>query len=164
MKNRGWTCTDEELNRVLGGGLVPGSLVLLGGEPGIGKSTLVLQTVLKMTDKRVLLRQWRGECAAVEVACRPFGAKGAGGKADGREGFLSRSSCMVVCETSLDQIFLHVRNEQPQLLVIDSIQTIMTEAVDSSPGSISQVRECAALLLKFAKESNIPCDIDRPYQ
>ena len=71
---------------------------------------------------------------------------------------------MVVCETSLDQIFLHVRNEQPQLLVIDSIQTIMTEAVDSSPGSISQVRECAALLLKFAKESNIPCDIDRPYQ
>ena len=63
---------------------------------------------------------------------------------------------MVVCETSLDQIFLHVRNEQPQLLVIDSIQTIMTEAVDSSPGSISQVRECAALLLKFAKESNIP--------
>ena len=66
---------DEELNRVLGGGLVPGSLVLLGGEPGIGKSTLVLQTVLKMTDKRVLYVSG-GECAAVEVACRPFGAKG----------------------------------------------------------------------------------------
>ena len=99
---------DEELNRVLGGGLVPGSLVLLGGEPGIGKSTLVLQTVLKMTDKRVLY---------------------------------------VSGEESARQL---------QLLVIDSIQTIMTEAVDSSPGSISQVRECAALLLKFAKESNIP--------
>ena len=146
---------DEELNRVLGGGLVPGSLVLLGGEPGIGKSTLVLQTVLKMTDKRVLYVS--GEESARQLKLRADRlVPRAGGKADGREGFLSRSSCMVVCETSLDQIFLHVRNEQPQLLVIDSIQTIMTEAVDSSPGSISQVRECAALLLKFAKESNIP--------
>ena len=146
---------DEELNRVLGGGLVPGSLVLLGGEPGIGKSTLVLQTVLKMTDKRVLYVS--GEESARQLKLRADRlVPRAGGKADGREGFLSRSSCMVVCETSLDQIFLHVRNEQPQLVVIDSIQTIMTEAVDSSPGSISQVRECAALLLKFAKESNIP--------
>ena len=146
---------DEELNRVLGGGLVPGSLVLLGGEPGIGKSTLVLQTVLKMTDKRVLYVS--GEESARQLKLRADRlVPRAGGKADGREGFLSRSSCMVVCETSLDQIFLHVRNEQPQLVVIDSIQTIMTEAMDSSPGSISQVRECAALLLKFAKESNIP--------
>ena len=146
---------DEELNRVLGGWLVPGSLVLLGGEPGIGKSTLVLQTVLKMTDKRVLYVS--GEESARQLKLRADRlVPRAGGKADGREGFLSRSSCMVVCETSLDQIFLHVRNEQPQLVVIDSIQTIMTEAMDSSPGSISQVRECAALLLKFAKESNIP--------
>ena len=130
---------DEELNRVLGG----------------GKSTLVLQTVLKMTDKRVLYVS--GEESARQLKLRADRlVPRAGGKADGQEGFLSRSSCMVVCETSLDQIFLHVRNEQPQLVVIDSIQTIMTEAVDSSPGSISQVRECAALLLKFAKESNIP--------
>ena len=146
---------DEELNRVLGGGLVPGSLVLLGGEPGIGKSTLVLQTVLKMTDKRVLYVSGEERARQLKLRADRLVPR-AGGKADGREGFLSRSSCMVVCETSLDQIFLHVRNEQPQLLVIDSIQTIMTEAVDSSPGSISQVRECAALLLKFAKESNIP--------
>ena len=146
---------DEELNRVLGGGLVPGSLVLLGGEPGIGKSTLVLQTVLKMTDKRVLYVS--GEESARQLKLRADRlVPRAGGKADGREGFLSRSSCMVVCETSLDQIFLHVRNEQPQLVVIDSIQTIMTEAMDSSPGSISQVRECAAALLKFAKESGVP--------
>ena len=108
-----------------------------------------------MTDKRVLYVS--GEESARQLKLRADRlVPRAGGKADGREGFLSRSSCMVVCETSLDQIFLHVRNEQPQLVVIDSIQTIMTEAVDSSPGSISQVRECAALLLKFAKESNIP--------
>ena len=119
---------DGELNRVLGGGLVPGSLVLLGGEPGIGK--------LKLRADRLVPRS-------------------AGQMVD-RDSFLSASGCLVVCETVLEQIFAHVRNVQPQLLVIDSIQTIMSETVDSSPGSISQVRECAALLLKFAKESNIP--------
>ena len=132
---------DEELNRVLGGGLVPGSLVLLGGEPGIGKSTLVLQTVLKMTDKRVLYVS--GEESARQLKLRADRlVPRAGGKADGREGFLSRSSCMVVCETSLDQIFLHVRNEQPQLLVIDSIQTIMTVRPAASRRCASAPRCC----------------------
>ena len=145
---------DDELNRVLGGGLVPGSLVLLGGEPGIGKSTLVLQTVLRLADKRVLYVS--GEESARQLKLRADRlVKRAGGEA-GKDGFLARSSCLVVCETSLEQIFLHIRNEQPQLVVVDSIQTIMSEAVDSSPGSISQVRECASQLLKFAKESNIP--------
>lgn len=143
---------DEELNRVLGGGLVPGSLVLLGGEPGIGKSTLVLQTVLRMPQRRVLYVSGEESARQIKLrADRLVSAQPAGGK-----DILSASSCMIVCETLLEQIFLHIRNEQPGLVVIDSIQTIMTEAVDSSPGSITQVRECAAALLKFAKQSNIP--------
>ena len=146
---------DEELNRVLGGGLVPGSLVLLGGEPGIGKSTLVLQTVLKMTDKRVLYVS--GEESARQLKLRADRlVPRAGGKADGQEGFLSRSSCMVVCETSLEDIFVHIRNVDPDIVVIDSIQTIATTAMESSPGSVGQVRECAASLLKFAKQTNTP--------
>ena len=146
---------DGELNRVLGGGLVPGSLVLLGGEPGIGKSTLVLQTVLRMTDKRVLYVSAEESARQLKLRADRLVPRRDGQPVD-RDRFLAASGCMVVCETSLEQIFAHVRNEQPQLLVIDSIQTIMTEAVDSSPGSLSQVRECAAMLLKFAKESGVP--------
>ena len=146
---------DGELNRVLGGGLVPGSLVLLGGEPGIGKSTLVLQTVLRMTDKRVLYVSAEESARQLKLRADRLVPRRDGQPVD-RDRFLAASGCMVVCETSLEQIFAHVRNEQPQLLVIDSIQTIMTETVDSSPGSLSQVRECAAMLLKFAKESGVP--------
>ena len=146
---------DGELNRVLGGGLVPGSLVLLGGEPGIGKSTLVLQTVLRMTDKRVLYVSAEESARQLKLRADRLVPLRDGQPVD-RDRFLAASGCMVVCETSLEQIFAHVRNEQPQLLVIDSIQTIMTETVDSSPGSLSQVRECAAMLLKFAKESGVP--------
>ena len=154
---------DEELNRVLGGGLVPGSLVLLGGEPGIGKSTLVLQTVLKMTDKRVLYVS--GEESARQLKLRADRlVPRAGGKADGREGFLSRSSCMVVCETSLDQIFLHVRNEQPQLVVIDSIQTI----IDRGCGQFARQHLSGARVRRAVVEirqgEQHPRDIDRPYQ
>lgn len=143
---------DEELNRVLGGGLVPGSLVLLGGEPGIGKSTLVLQTVLRMPQRRVLYVS--GEESARQIKLRADRLVGA--QPEGGKDILASSSCLIVCETLLEQIFLHIKNEQPGLVIIDSIQTIMTEAVDSSPGSITQVRECAAALLKFAKQSNIP--------
>ena len=146
---------DGELNRVLGGGLVPGSLVLLGGEPGIGKSTLVLQTVLRMTDKRVLYVSAEESARQLKLRADRLVPRRDGQPVD-KDRFLAASGCMVVCETSLEQIFSHVRNEQPQLLVIDSIQTIMTETVDSSPGSLSQVRECAAMLLKFAKESGVP--------
>lgn len=145
---------DAELNRVLGGGLVSGSLVLLGGEPGIGKSTLILQTVLSLKDKRVLYVS--GEESARQLKLRADRLVKKMNTRQSTADLLADSQCSVVCETSLEHIFLHIKNEQPQLVVIDSIQTIMTEAVDSSPGSISQVRECAALLLKFAKESNIP--------
>ena len=133
---------DAELNRVLGGGLVPGSMVLLGGEPGIGKSTLVLQTMLNLPDRRVLYVS--GEESTQQIKLR----------ADRIEH--PRSGCMIVCETLLETIFTHVKNVQPELLVIDSIQTMCSEAVDSSPGSMSQVRECTAMLLKFAKENNVP--------
>ena len=146
---------DGELNRVLGGGLVPGSLVLLGGEPGIGKSTLVLQTVLRLGGRRILYVSGEESARQLKLRADRLVPRSAGQMVD-CDSFLSASGCLVVCETVLEQIFAHVRNVQPQLLVIDSIQTIMSETVDSSPGSISQVRECAALLLKFAKESNIP--------
>ena len=133
---------DEELNRVLGGGLVQGSLVLIGGEPGIGKSTLVLQTVLRMPEKRILYVS--GEESARQLKLRA-------------ERISQRSAdCLIVCETSLEQIFVHIQNTRPDLVIIDSIQTISTEAVDSSPGSITQVRECSAAILRFVKESHTP--------
>ncbi len=131
---------DGELNRVLGGGLVPGSLVLLGGEPGIGKSTLVLQTVLCLQDQRKILYV-SGEESARQIKLRAVRLAGASGSA----------SLLILTETSLEEIFRHIGEVQPDLVVIDSIQTIQTETVDSSPGSLSQIRECAASLLKYAK-------------
>ena len=133
---------DDELNRVLGGGLVPGSLVLLGGEPGIGKSTLVLQTVLRMPELRVLYVS--GEESARQLKLRADRISH------------SATNCLIVCETSLEKIYAHIKDTQPDLIVIDSIQTICTDTADSSAGSIVQIRECAASLLKFVKESNIP--------
>ena len=133
---------DGELNRVLGGGLVPGSLVLLGGEPGIGKSTLVLQTVLRIGDKRVLYVS--GEESVQQIKLR----------ADRIE--YEKSNCMIVCETLLETILEHIKEVQPELVIIDSIQTMCSEAVDSSPGSVSQIRECTTMLLKYAKAHNTP--------
>jgi len=133
---------DAELNRVLGGGLVPGSLTLLGGEPGIGKSTLILQTVLHLKDKAVLYVS--GEESARQIKLRADRIT------------QEESGVLVVCESMIESIFRHVEASNPDILVIDSIQTIATENVESAPGSISQIRECAALLLKFAKESGIP--------
>lgn len=140
---------DAELNRVLGGGLVPGSLVLLGGEPGIGKSTLILQTVMNLRHLKVLYVS--GEESARQLKLR---ANRLESQVEVTE--VEEKECLIVCETSLEQIFAHVKNTKPQLLVIDSIQTISTETVESSPGSLSQVRECAAMLLKFAKTQNVP--------
>ena len=134
---------DEELNRVLGGGLVAGSLVLLGGEPGIGKSTLILQTVLRLTGKRVLYVS--GEESARQIKLR----------ADCLSNGQAQSELLVLCETSLEQIFLQIEQVQPDLVVIDSIQTIQTETVDSSPGSLTQIRECAACLLKYGKSGGV---------
>ena len=132
---------DDELNRVLGGGLVPGSIVLLGGEPGIGKSTLTLQTILHMIEHRILYVS--GEESAQQIKMR---AERIGGNSD----------VMVLCETSLENIFDHLKEVKPEIVIIDSIQTISTSDVESSPGSITQVRECAAALLRFAKTSTIP--------
>ena len=133
---------DEELNRVLGGGLVRGSLVLIGGEPGIGKSTLVLQTVLKLPDLRILYVS--GEESSKQLKMR----------ADRIDP--NNQNCLILCETNLEQIFAQAGNVKPDLLVIDSIQTIFTENIESSPGSIAQVRECSASILKYAKEEGVP--------
>lgn len=132
---------DAELNRVLGGGMVPGSLILLGGEPGIGKSTLLLQTVLRMSDRRVLYVS--GEESEKQIKLR----------ADRID---PSADCLLVCETRLEQIFTHIKNTRPDLVVIDSVQTMSSESLDSAPGSITQVRECAAAILKYAKESGTP--------
>ncbi len=137
---------DAELNRVLGGGLVPGSLILLGGEPGIGKSTLLLQTVLHMAGHTVLYVS--GEESERQIKLRADRLK--------NPATSSTESPLLLCETRLEHIFTHIRNVRPDLLVIDSIQTLSTETVDSSPGSITQIRECAAALLKYAKESGVP--------
>lgn len=136
------TLPSGELNRVLGGGLVPGSLVLIGGEPGIGKSTLVLQNILSIRSRTVLYVS--GEESAVQLKMR----------AD-RLGRVS-DSCYIVTETSLQNIFEHIEDIKPGLLIIDSIQTIASDDLESASGSVSQVRECAVSLLKYAKESGVP--------
>lgn len=133
---------DGELNRVLGGGLVPGSLTLLGGEPGIGKSTLILQTVLGLNSIKTLYIS--GEESAKQLKLRADRINP------------SSQNCYIVCETNLEQIFVHIKNTNPDFVVVDSIQTIYSDTVESSPGSVSQVRECSAGILKFAKESGIP--------
>lgn len=133
---------NAELNRVLGGGLVPGSLVLIGGEPGIGKSTLVLQVALRMAGKKVLYVSGEESVNQLKMRAERVGKM--------------ESACYIVSETSLERIFEHIREVSPDVVVVDSIQTISTDAAESSPGSISQVRECSAALLKFAKETAIP--------
>lgn len=131
-----------ELNRVLGGGLVPGSLVLLGGEPGIGKSTLALQVLMQMGDKRTLYAS--GEESVRQLKLR----------ADRLQG--KPENLYTISETSLEKILEHVSTLKPEVVVVDSIQTIGTETIDSTIGSLSQVRECAAILLKYAKDTNTP--------
>jgi len=130
---------DPELNRVLGGGLVPGSLILLGGEPGIGKSTLLLQTLLRLTDRKVLYIS--GEESEQQIKLR----------ADRLAPSASGNDCLLLCETNLERIFEQLRDVSPDLLIIDSIQTMATETIDSAPGSLSQIRTCAAEFLKYAK-------------
>lgn len=132
----------EELNRVLGGGLVAGSLTLIGGEPGIGKSTLLLQNILSIRNKKILYIS--GEESATQLKLR----------AD-RLGKVSDNT-LILCETRLDNIFTQIENTQPQIVVVDSIQTIASDDIESAAGSVSQVRECAAALLRYAKESNVP--------
>ena len=149
---------DDELNRVLGGGLVRGSIVLLGGEPGIGKSTLTLQTILNLTDRRILYVS--GEESAQQLKMRAerlmnFENKKSSNKSELPD-IKDNSNLLILTETSLESIFNNIKETLPEVVIIDSIQTISTEDVDSSPGSITQVRECAAALLRFAKSSGVP--------
>lgn len=132
-----------EFNRVLGGGMVPGALILLGGEPGIGKSTLVLQMALKMSNLSVLYVS--GEESPQQIKLRAD-------RLNGNQG----SHCMVVSETSLEHIIQHIEHVKPGLLIIDSVQTMEREGVESSPGSVSQIRECTAAILRIAKEKSLP--------
>ena len=135
------TC-DNELNRVLGGGIVAGSLILLGGEPGIGKSTLLLQVSLRIKDEKLLYVT--GEESKQQIRMR----------ADRLN--LSDSSCQILNETNTQNIFQQIQKLQPSILVIDSIQTLQTNSIDSSPGSVSQIRECTAELMAYAKATGTP--------
>ena len=132
---------NNELNRVLGGGLVPGSLVLLGGEPGIGKSTLLLQTVFLLNDRRCLYVS--GEESLSQIKLRAE-----------RVGF-GDSNCLFVPETQLESILGVIEQVKPEVVIVDSIQTVQTERIESSAGSVTQIRECTAAILKYAKEHNI---------
>ena len=120
--------SNNELNRVLGGGLVPGSLVLIGGEPGIGKSTLVLQVVLNLKGKRTLYIS--GEESVKQLKLRAERLK------------YDNPDCYIVSETSLEQAFVHIQNVQPDVVIVDSIQTISTELIESSPGSETVETPC----------------------
>lgn len=132
----------EEFNRVLGGGLVAGSIVLIGGEPGIGKSTLVLQNILSIKSRDILYVS--GEESASQIKMR----------AD-RIGRMS-DNCYILCETSLENVLSHAEKLRPGLIIIDSIQTMATEELESTAGSVGQVRQCAASLLRYAKTTGVP--------
>jgi DNA repair protein RadA/Sms len=131
-----------ELNRILGGGLVPGSTVLIGGEPGIGKSTLALQLALLMSDYKILYIS--GEESAEQIRLRAE-----------RIGKL-HENCFILTETYLESILNQISDFSPGLVIIDSIQTLYTDLIDSSPGSVAQIRECASRLIRYAKEYHIP--------
>ena len=132
---------NKELDTVLGGGLVKGSVTLLGGEPGIGKSTLILQISLAIQDKVLYVS---GEESQSQIKMRAERIQ------------KNASNCLILTETNTQQIFKNIEKVQPQVLVIDSIQTLHTNAIDASPGSISQIRETTAELIKFAKETGTP--------
>jgi DNA repair protein RadA/Sms len=133
--------TDGELNRVLGGGLVPGSLTLLGGEPGIGKSTLLLQISLKLPYKTLYVS---GEESQKQIKMRAERITPNG------------DNCFILTETKTQNIFKQIQEIEPEIVIIDSIQTLHTDYIESTAGSISQIRECTAELIKFAKETNVP--------
>lgn len=133
---------DSELDRVLGGGMVPGSLVLFGGEPGIGKSTLLLQVAVTTSNMNVLYVSGEESDQQIKMRAERIG--------------VNNQACFILTETNIQNIFQQAENVQPHLLVIDSIQTLYSPNIESSPGSISQVRECTAQLLRYAKQSNVP--------
>ena len=132
---------DGELNRVLGGGLVPGSMILLGGEPGIGKSTLVLQFALHNNCGRILYVSGEESIAQIKMRAQRLG--------------IENDECLFLSGNSLEMVLEHSRKIQPHLLIIDSIQTLATENIDAIPGSLSQIRECTNSLLRYSKENTI---------
>ena len=133
---------DEELNRVLGGGIVPGSLVLIGGEPGIGKSTLMLQVGLQLKNQKVLYVSGEESDQQIKMRAERLGN--------------SSKKFFILTETNTKNIFLSIESLQPSVVIIDSIQTLHSGVLDSTAGSIGQVRQCAGELMKFAKETNTP--------
>jgi DNA repair protein RadA/Sms len=137
------TTPDKELNRVLGGGIVPGSLVLIGGEPGIGKSTLMLQLGIQLKRSKVLYVSGEESEQQIKMRAERLTAEG-------------NDSCYILTETNTRNIFLGIESLQPELVIVDSIQTLHSSLLDSAAGSIAQVRQCAAELMKFAKETNTP--------
>ncbi|QEM06365.1 DNA repair protein RadA [Mucilaginibacter sp. P25] len=138
---------DKEFNRVLGGGIVPGSLVLIGGEPGIGKSTLMLQLALNMPNQKVLYVS--GEESERQIKMRAE-------RLASPEGGVIGEGAYILTETSTQNIFKQIESLEPDMVVIDSIQTLHSAHIESTPGSVSQVRECTAELLRFAKETSTP--------
>lgn len=132
----------KELTRVLGGGIVPGSLVLFGGEPGIGKSTLMLQLALRLKHLRILYVSGEESEQQIKMRAERIG--------------ITTENCFILQETNTQNIFQQIEVIEPQLVILDSIQTLHTSYIDSSPGSVSQVRECSAEFLRFAKETNTP--------
>ena len=131
----------REFDRVLGGGIVPGSIILLGGEPGIGKSTLVLQLALGLNSKSILYVSGEESLRQIKLRASRLG--------------MYNNNCLFLSETLLEHVVALIRKINPQLLIVDSIQTIFTDSVESSPGSVTQVRECASAIIKFAKEKHM---------
>lgn len=132
---------NTEFNRVLGGGIVPGSVILIGGEPGIGKSTLSIQIALNIPQKTLYVS---GEESASQIKLRADRIK------------KSTDNCLILCEVTVENIIPAIRETKPSLVVIDSIQTLRTVNAESSPGTVTQIRECADILIRFAKENNVP--------
>ncbi len=141
LQNKRISVPIEEFNRVLGGGIVPGSLILLGGDPGIGKSTLALQLALILKDLKILYTS--GEESMQQIKLRAERLN------------IENNNCLFLSETSLELLIAHTEQIQPDILIIDSIQTISTETIESSPGSVSQVRECTSAILKYAKKTGV---------
>jgi DNA repair protein RadA/Sms len=132
--------SDKELNRVLGGGIVPGSVVLIGGEPGIGKSTLMLQIALQNAQFKILYIS--GEESLNQIRLRANRLS------------MTSSNCYMLAETTLEQVLATARKMEPDIIIVDSIQTLSTLTLDATPGSVPQIRECTAELISFAKKSN----------
>lgn len=133
---------NQEFNRVLGGGIVPGSLVLIGGEPGIGKSTLMLQVALNIENQSILYVSGEESEQQIKMRSDRIGAE--------------NENCYILNETNTEQILAHIDNLRPSMVIIDSVQTLQTNHIDSSPGSISQIRECAGEFQKYSKQNSIP--------